>query len=190
MKDSAFRVSLRDSHGSAVLFLPLLLCGILLPGGILRAQDVLHSEGRKIDLGDVSVKFARNMKLLEPLLPESETQQMMEVVIGKAGDLASLYRAGGGANRRRKLLDEEDALLHKPNISKVDQRRLEDLQQEIKKADPDGVFQKGRDDIRKSILELQGMLSVLHASDPDVQDVIRIAQQHLQLYQTALSKYQ
>ncbi len=189
MKNTAFKIFLRTFPGSVVLILALSLGGFLLPG-TLPAQDALHGEGHKIDLGDVSVKFVRNMKLLEQLIPDADTQQMMEVVIGKAGDLATFYRAGGGASRRRKLLDEQDALMHKPNISKVDQKRLDDLQEEIKKADPDGYFQKGRDDIRKSILELQGMLSVMHASEPEVQDVIRITQQHLQYYQTALSKYQ
>ena len=169
--------------------------GLLLTGGLSLtdaafSQSLFESEGKKVDLGDISAKFARNMRVLARMLPDTETQKMMEVVAAKSSDLATFYRSSGGGIRRRKLLDEEEALKSKPNISKTDQKRIEDLQAEVKKADPDNLFQKGRKDIGESIKELQGMLSVLYTADQDVKDVIRITQQHLNYYNTALSKYQ
>ena len=157
-------------------------------GGLCRAQT--EADTQTLGLADVSTRFARNIRLLATMLPDTDTKNMMEVVAGKSMDLARFFQAGGGGDKRRKLLGEEQTIKNKASITKSDQKRLEDLQDQIRKADPDNFFQKGRKDIGSSINELQGMLSVLYTSDPDVKDIIRITQQHLTYYTTAISKYQ
>ena len=172
-----------------LLFAMLLASGLLFEGGnVCLAQA--ETEAQKMGLSDISIRFARNIRLLATMLPDTDTRNMMEVVAGKSMDLARFFQAGGGGDKRRKLLNEEQAIKSKPSITKSDQKRLDDLQEQIKKADPDNFFQKGKKDIGASINELQGMLSVLYSGDPDVKDVIRITQQHLTYYTTAIAKYQ
>jgi|GEM_PF-915693 len=163
----------------------------LLGAGCPLSAQLEKPEGpAKYNLGDVSEKFIRNMKVLRAQLNDAESQKMVDVVCGKAQDLAALYRAGGAAANRRILLDEQDAITHKDKISASDQRRIDELQAAIKKSDPDNSFGRGRQEIQQSIGELQAVLGQLHSPDVDTQDILRLIQQHLQLYQYALNKYQ
>ncbi|MDR1191687.1 MAG: hypothetical protein LBK60_08525 [Verrucomicrobiales bacterium] len=159
-----------------------------------RAQDldVIRSPGN-IDLSRITDAFTRNMTLLDrhlsSLMHDDDTHELMQVVIGKAGDLSRYYRSGGGASKRRKLLEEMETLKRRPNITRSDQTRIDELNKAIQTTDPDGMFGKARSDFGQSTGELQRYLGLYQTSDTNVTDLIRLIQAHLQYYQTALGKY-
>jgi hypothetical protein len=141
------------------------------------------------DLGDVTAKFVRNMKLLETLMPDQEVKEMMRVVYSNAEDVAKFYRAGGAANDRRKLLKEEEELKSKPNISPRDKERLQKLQEEIQQVDPDGNYNTARGRVQQSIAELQRLMGNKTSVDRKITDLMRITRQHLEYYNASLSMY-
>ena len=149
------------------------------------------SNDESIDLSDVTDAYVRNMKLLkarmageDPLLLEQ-----MDAVIAQAEDLASFFRAKGTASKRRKLVEEREALKFKKDLSKRDMRDLEELQQEINELDPEGFFKKARGLYNQTQQELQGQLELVQTSDPLRKDIIRLIRQHLSTYSRALSQY-
>lgn len=154
----------------------------------LLAACPCHGAG-EADLGDVTIRFARNMRLLETLMPDQEVREMMKVVYSNAEDVAQFYRAGGAANDRRKLLKEEEALKSKPDITTRDKERLQKLQQEIKQLDPEGKYGTARGRVQQSIGELQRLMANKTTVDRKITDLMRITRQHLEYYNAALSLY-
>ncbi|MDR2462152.1 MAG: hypothetical protein LBD30_00005, partial [Verrucomicrobiales bacterium] len=75
-------------------------------------------------------------------------------------------------------------------FSKSDQARKDDLSKQIREIDPDGRFGQARSDFGRSVGELQRYLGLYQTSDNTVTDIIRLIQEHLQYYQTAMGKYQ
>jgi hypothetical protein len=159
------------------------------------AQDLATiQDGSNIDLSQITDAFVRNMKLLDQYLaqavPNEQTHQMMLVVMSKSSDIARYYRSGGGADKRRKLLEQQEALKAKKGFTKADQAKLDSLTTQISDLDPDGMFSKARSDLGQSISELQRLLGLYQSSDPDVTNLVRLIQEHIQYYQTAMGKYQ
>jgi hypothetical protein len=171
------------------------MCLLLAFGVKLQAQDLdTIRNSSNIDLSQITDAFIRNMTLLDKSLAnamyDDETHQMMLAVIAKAGDISRYYRSGGGAAMRRKQLDQQENLKRRSGFSKADQAKLDELTKQIQSTDPDGMFGKARGDLSRSIGELQRCLGLYQTSDVTVMDIIRLVQEHLQYYQTAMGKYQ
>jgi hypothetical protein len=171
------------------------LCLLLAFGAKLQAQDLdVIRNSNNIDLSQITDAFTRNMTLLDKSLSNAmyndETHQMMLAVIAKAGDISRYYRSGGGAAVRRKQLDQQENLKRRYGFSKADQSRLDEMAKQIQSTDPDGMFSKARGDLGRSIGELQRCLGLYQTSDVTIMDIIRLIQEHLQYYQTAMGKYQ
>lgn len=178
------------------------LCMVCVGAGLLLAASnrVLAQDldpvgsSSNVDLSQITDAFVRNMTLLDKALSnamyDDDTHQMMLAVISKAGDISRYYRSGGGAAQRRKQLDQQESAKYKSGFSRSDQAKLDDLNKRIQATDPDGMFSKARSDMGKSMGELQRLLGLYQTSDTNVMDIIRLIQDHLQYYQTAMSKYQ
>ena len=167
----------------------------LLVVGSLRAQDLdVIDRTSGVDLSQITDAFVRNMTLLDKALSanmhDEETHQLMLVVISKAGDVARYYRAGGGANLRRQMLDRQEDQKRSTNIRRSDSTKADEIAAKIKAADPDGMFGKARGDYGRSVGELQRYLGLYQTADQTVTDIIRLIQEHLGYFQNAMGKYQ
>lgn len=142
-----------------------------------------------VDMSTVTEGFVRNMELLKTKVSEADIRDQMDVVIGQAKDLGKFFRARGTASRRRKLVEERDALKFKADISKRDMRKMEELEQEIRELDPENFFRTARGYYKETEGELRDLLDTTHTSDPVRKDIIRIIKQHLDVYSKALREY-
>lgn len=168
----------------------LLCCAVTAPAQEL---DPIRN-AKNIDLSQITDAFTRNMSLLDQALSgamhNEEVHQMMLVVMDKAVDVSKFYRSGGGADKRRKLLEQLEAQKKKGGFSKADKARLDDLNQQVRDADPSGIFGQARGDFGKATGELQRLLGLYQTADTTTMDIIRLIQEHLSFYQNAMGKYQ
>ena len=186
---------MKNSRYLKISLLAAGFCLFTISGHRLLAQELEPvRDGSNIDLSQITDAFTRNMKILDQYLMQSmhnaETHEMMQVVISKANDVARYYRSGGGAGKRRKLLEQQEALKTKKGFSKSDQAKLDALAEQISSLDEDNMFGKARSDMSQSVSELQRRLGLYQSSNTDVTNLIRLIQEHIQYYQNAVGKYQ
>ncbi len=184
--------------GSAGKILALVAVGGLLFGAAGRmdagAQELVVARNESnVSLGQITDAFIRNMTLLDQLLSANmhneETHQMMLAVIAKADDVGRYYRARGGGEKRRQLLEEVEKLKKRAGFNKSDQTRLNELNKQIQESDPEGLFGKSRSSLNVSVGELQRCLGMYQTADVTVTDLIRLIREHLGHYQMAMGRY-
>jgi hypothetical protein len=161
----------------------------------LRAQDLDPIRNTSnIDLSQITGAFTRNLSALDKNLSarmhDEDTHQLLLTVIAKAQDISRYYRSGGGAGKRRQFLEQQEKQKRQAGYSLSDKEREERMSKAIQDTDPDNMFAKSRGDFGRSVGELQRYLGLYQTADTQVTDIIRLIQEHLQYYQTALGKYQ
>jgi hypothetical protein len=147
-----------------------------------------RSETAEVGFSEVSDKFIRNMKLLATLMQEPESQKTMNAVIGQATDLAGLYRSKNAGARREDMLKRKDMMSERESLKDSDQKRLQKIQDELRKLDPEDDFGKGKSQVMQTVGELQKQLGLIYTNDSDQKDLIRIIRQHLSFYSSSLGK--
>jgi len=166
------------------LFLALPLSVLTLPAQGLDA----NVKAVEIGFSEVSEKFIRNMRLLSTLMLEPESQKMMQAVIGQAGDLGNLHRSKNAGSRREDALKRRDSMTERESLKESDQKRLQKIQDDLRKLDPEDAFGKGKSQVMQTVGELQKQLGMIYTSDSDQKDLIRIIRQHLSFYTSSLGK--
>jgi hypothetical protein len=129
------------------------------------------------------------MDLLFQKTPEPEAQEALEVVIGQAKGLQRFFAQGGGTRQRERLMKEKEALEKSRNISPRDLQKIKDLEQEIRKTDPDNMFGGARQQLVAAIRKLQSILDGVYTEDPERKDTLRITKQHLSIYLFCLERH-
>lgn len=146
------------------------------------------TQNEEVGFSEVSEKFIRNMKLLSTLMLEPESQKMMQAVIGQATDLGALYRSKNAGSRREDALKRKDMMTERDSLKESDQKRLQKIQDDLRKLDPEGEFGQGKSQVMRTVGELQKHLGLIYTNDSDQKDLIRIIRQHLNFYTSSLGK--
>jgi regulator of sirC expression with transglutaminase-like and TPR domain len=79
-------------------------------------------------------------------------------------------------------------MTERDGLSDSDQRKLQKAEDDLRRLDPDGQFNKAKTQVQKTVNELQRNLGQIYTQDSDQKDLIRIIRQHLTFYNSALSK--
>jgi hypothetical protein len=154
----------------------------------LAQEEASAKENDDTGFAEVSEKFVRNMKLLSTLMLEPESQKMMQAVIGQSDDLVRIYRSGNADSKRESKLRRKEIMTERDGLSDSDQRKLQKAEDDLRRLDPDGQFNKAKTQVQKTVSELQRNLGQIYTQDSDQKDLIRIIRQHLTFYNSALSK--
>ncbi len=163
------------------ILLPVFL--FLFPITTVQAQDY------SADLSDITVKFVRNMKLIEQQTPEADIRELIKVVYLQAEEVAKFYREGNADSMRRKIRKYEQELKLNPDIDKKHNKELRELRQDLRKKDEDGNYRNAASRYRTSSSELVKALNLIQTSDETRAQLLRITIEHVRKYQTALSLF-
>jgi len=174
-----------------VFFSILLLAVWVEPPTTIAQLNAPNQGSTTIDLSNVTDAYVRNMKLLRVRLTGEDPAilDQMDAVIAQADDLGKFFRSGGTASKRRKLVEQRDALKVKKDLRKRDLRELDELKQEINELDPEGFFNRARKQYSQTKDELENQLRLLQTADPVLKDLIRLIRQHISNYERAFREY-
>jgi hypothetical protein len=150
-------------------------------------SSVTSAQDYSADLSDVTVKFVRNMKLIEARTPEPEIKEMIQVVYLQAQEVAGFFREGNADTLRRKIRKYEEELKMNPDIDDRHRRDLKEMKADLKDKDEEGDYQAAAQRYRTSSSELIKALNLIQTSDENRAQLIRITIEHVRKYQTALS---
>lgn len=145
-------------------------------------------QAQEVRFGEVTAKFVRNMKLLQGMTKDAQIRDAIALVVAKAEDLQRYNNTKNADERRHRIMKQRDAMLKREGIEKSDQRKLEELQQELRELDADGLFGKARGEMSRAIGELQKQLGQVYAPDPETEDLLRLIRTHLNYYNRCLSR--
>jgi len=141
-----------------------------------------------ISFGDVTKKFIRNMNLLKTMSHDAELARQIGLVVAKAEDLHSISILKNADSRRSQIMRMREKMLNREGIKESDQKRMDELQKELRELDPEGRFAKARSEMNRALGEFQNSLGQVLAPDPRSEDVMRLLRLHVQYYNQCLSK--
>jgi hypothetical protein len=141
------------------------------------------------DLSDITVKFVRNMKLIESRTPEPEIKEMIKVVYLQSEKVAEAFRNKNADTLRRKIRQYEEERKLDPDIDERHVKDLREMREKLREKDDEGFFKAAAARYRTSSNELRKTLNLVQTNDEDRAQLIRITIEHLSLYQEAISIY-
>lgn len=141
------------------------------------------------DLSDITVKFVRNMKLIESRTPEPDIKELIKTVYLQSEQVASAFREGNADTMRRKIRQYQEEIKLNPDIDKKHQRDLAELREKLRDKDEDGVFREAAQRFRTSSTELVKALNLIQTSDENRAQLLRITIEHVRKYQSALALF-
>lgn|GEM_PF-5657509 len=157
--------------------------------GYLALTPSLSLAQERPSIDEMLEKFARNFALLQQSVNDTYVNDSITAIIGQSNDLAQSYRANG-KTAQEKLIDLQEELKLKDKISKSDQKRIQNLTEDLRSQDPDREFSSGRNLVQASLDNLRRRIKNISSTDSFEQAILELLERHIDLYKAMLQRTQ